>query len=403
MDEDFLALQFARDDGDDLFRQYIKEKRLICFKIFQQIKLKMASHNYERSSEIYHDFEAEENLFNHEDKIHTEKFLGFLKESEIILGAETGNHDSDLIDEDIESLEEMPEMVRNHFNRSFARRAYFSVSVNRDEIKPLALILRSAARDAINATYLNKLVRALKARNIPMRCATIPDGHPRNFVWSRRERCFRPGHGKPEEDIVLKLLGPSDGLVAKHRHRLPIGAYIAFLNTKWIRPKKITPSNQLSYVVKFAFERQNILVSGDAGFVDFKIPRKRQFHKKIIVELSDLQVIQIAHHGGSNGHFYNGLLRSDLTKRAGDIFLLLSHEVNDSHRPSIEFSRFVEEILQSKRVLSILFSCKPKESKIRDFKSHIHKVVGQSSSNCGDVRLCFDGANWKVLKNSVEF
>jgi hypothetical protein len=92
-------------------------------------------------------------------------------------------------------------------------RSYWSERPERAAVdaRGLAIIRKSAAKDAINAASLYKVVAALRRRNIPIVCRIIDDGFPRRFVWQRATQRFVEGKqlvGAPE----LKLLGPSRGL-----------------------------------------------------------------------------------------------------------------------------------------------------------------------------------------------
>jgi hypothetical protein len=166
---------------------------------------------------------------------------------------------------------------------------------------------RSTAKDAITAASLRKVVAALRSRKIPIVCRVIDNGLPRRFVWQRGVQRFVEGSqllGAPD----FNLLGPSRGLVKKHWDRLPIGDYARMTFHLLLPSKSIKPSNQLSYVLRLSFEGQGMLVSGDAGCVDFAPRRGPKFHKTLLDALLPLHVIQVAHHGGNNAQFYNVLL-----------------------------------------------------------------------------------------------
>ena len=86
-----------------------------------------------------------------------------------------------------------------------------------------------------------------------MACHTIREcafpgdssGVPRKLASHRGEQLATDG---PE----FRLLGPSDGLVRKHWDRLPIGHYMALATFDRVPVMSISPSNQLSYVIRIA-------------------------------------------------------------------------------------------------------------------------------------------------------
>jgi hypothetical protein len=269
----------------------------------------------------------------------------------------------------------------------------------------VALIRKSTARNAINAVSLNKLVRALKARNVPIRSLCIDAGQPRFFRWGASNW---PSFGEisaPTYQARLEpkitLLGPSRQLVKKHRDKLPIGTYAAAMLTK-IPIKRIWPSNQLSYVFKLEFNDQKILITGDAGCVDFKPSRNSPYFPALLGALDQLHVVQVAHHAGNNAHFYRALLQSGYaTNTSNESFLMLSHATWDPHRPTPEFQQFVEQLEINGLSLGLLFTSEPITKKVQRYRHLGCSVVG-SPQACGDVRLTFDANNWQVDLHAIQ-
>lgn len=265
-----------------------------------------------------------------------------------------------------------------------------------------AEIRRSAASDAINATSLNEVVAALRRRGIPIRCEIIQDGQPRRFIWDEQKRRFIASQRRDGSGPEIQLLAPSQSLVEKHRERLPIGDYMGFLTLKRLPVKSITPSNQLSYVFRIDYANQQLLIAGDAGCVDFKPEGSNDFFEKLLQKMSRLQFIQIAHHGGLNAHFYNVLLESGFPDQTEESFMLLSHATHDRTRPSDIFRRFIELARKSGDDFKLLFTSEPTASRVADFDELIHPVVGGVADDRGDVRLVFDGAGWIVTKHLIK-
>ncbi len=269
----------------------------------------------------------------------------------------------------------------------------------RSDALDLASIRQAAARDAINAIALAEVVTALTARGIPIRCPIIADGRPQEFGWRAPERRFAPASRRGGTGPRLTLLGPSQSLVAKHWNRLPLGDYLARPARDQIPIQSITPSNQLSYVLRLAVEDQGILVSGDAGFVDFAPPRG-DYYPALLDALLPLQVIQVAHHAGNNAHFYRALLEAGYADQSAQSLLLVSHATRDRHRPSAEFAQFLEQSLPAHQAAQVLFTSKPSAARVRRFQEAIHPVVGEPHL-VGDVRIGFDGDRWTVRRHAI--
>ena len=266
----------------------------------------------------------------------------------------------------------------------------------------LAGIQKSAASDAINAISLARITNALRARPrpIPIRCHTINDGTPRRFVWRTGARRFEGGYHLSEHGPTFMLLGPSKGLVRKHWDRLPIGVYAEVALYSLGVLKSITPSIQLSYVMRFSAEDQGILVSGDAGCVDFKPKGRKPYYPDLLKALSPLHVVQVAHHGGNNDHFYRVLNAARYPKTGEQSYLLISHATHDRHRPSDEFRKFVEHVRHDAEIVSVLFTTQPLPEKVSDFASLVHTTVGPPAKE-GDVRLEFRNGAWEVTKHAI--
>jgi hypothetical protein len=195
------------------------------------------------------------------------------------------------------------------------------------------------------------------------------------------------------------MLGPSEGLVRKHADRLPVGHYELAARTLRIPVKGITPSNQLSYVARIDAHGQRILVTGDAGMVDFR-RGPRQWHGRLLDELRGMHVIQVAHHAGRNGHFYHALLAAAGDAGVRDELLLVSHATRDRHRPSDEFRAFLESRAGT-ATPRLLFTSMPTAERVRGFTSAIHPPVGEPAQ-VGDVALAFSDGRWLVRAHAVD-
>lgn len=263
-------------------------------------------------------------------------------------------------------------------------------------------IRKSEVKDAINAAWLARIVGALKSRSIPIQCINIEDGEPERFVWSVDDQRFVKEFGADlESPLTLHLLGPSKGLVRKHWERLPIGAYAQQTARRNIPIRGITPSNQLSYIATFEFQEQRILVCGDAGCVDFKpTANGDEYYEALVAGLKDLNVVQVAHHAGNNAHYYRVLEAAGITDQERSVFFLLSHAVNDKHRPSEVFADFMRG-LGDRSGDRLLFTSQPRSEKVGTFLSKINDVTGTPSDR-GDVILVFDRSGWSVSQHLVQ-
>jgi beta-lactamase superfamily II metal-dependent hydrolase len=267
--------------------------------------------------------------------------------------------------------------------------------------RTLAHIRKAAVKDAINAASLYKVVVAAKRRNTPItpQSEIIDDGVPRRFVWHGASGRFIGARALASDGPVLTLLGPSKSLVKKHRDRLPRGAYLADALAFHMEVKTITPSNQLSYVARIEHGGQGVLVAGDAGFVDFKRGRN-QYHQALLRALLPLHVIQIAHHGGANTHFYLVLTAAHFPGQIEHAYLLLSHATKDVYRPSREFRLFVEEVRRAGQDVSILFTSEPRREKVAGFADLIAPATALGKDR-GDVQMLFTHGVWTVKQHLV--
>jgi len=281
----------------------------------------------------------------------------------------------------------------------FRERWTSNASLIASDLRSLAFIREGAAKDGINISSLAEVVRALRARNIPTTCQTIRDGVPRRFVWSSTEGRIVPGARLSTSGPELILLGPSVGLVRKHWDRLPVGQYMALATFDRLPVATISPSNALSYVIRIGFAEQGLLITGDAGCVDFKYGRGNRFHKKLLNALLPLHVVQVAHHAGRNAEFYNVLGEVGYGAQRDHSWLLLSHATRDPKRPSQIFASFIGQVRKNNQI-SLLFTSEPENNKVSDYISLIYPPIGKPGP-VGDVRLSFTEGAWRVDKHSV--
>lgn len=271
-------------------------------------------------------------------------------------------------------------------------------NVEAAQLASLVSVRKGLAKDAINAKALHDVVQALDARSIPIRTEIIEDGVPRTYRWSATDDRFVLAKA-PVDGLRFTLLGPSKSLVKKHRDRLPVveASKIALLFRGEIR--SITPSNQLSYIGCFGFLEQGILVSGDAGCVDFKSGRD-SYHQPLLDAMTPLHVIQVAHHGGNNAHFYRALDAAKYPEQDAQSYLLLSHAFHDKTRPSDVFHDFLLMTLGKGDDVKLLFTSEPTRDKVVDYLNAIQPTVGTAGLT-GDIRLEFASGTWNVTKHAV--
>jgi hypothetical protein len=271
--------------------------------------------------------------------------------------------------------------------------------VGEAQSRSLANIRKAAAKDAINAKALHEVVQALGRRGIAIRCEIIEDGEPRRYRWNPVKRQFLPSR-PASGGLTFDLLGPSRSLVNKHRERLPVEDATKVALSFRGELLSITPSNQLSYIGRFECNEQGILVSGDAGCVDFK-PRSGPYYPKLLKAMLPLHVVQVAHHAGNNAHFYRVLAAADYPEQAAPSLMLLSHAFHDRTRPSPAFRQFLLETLREGEDVRLLFTSRPQLSKVADYVTAIHPSVGDTGK-VGDIQLKFVDGNWSVTRHGVD-
>lgn len=415
-DENLLGIQFAEEDGDATLEDYLRFKANMCESCFDKEQVYEKARGLTRESDRTTEISEMETLRKmgqkYDPNIEGERyFRAHLEDARQTLGALSMGH----ADHEIRGVNEVDAKMEAEFERlrrtrlrkngtmhldHFPDFAHYKNVPNFGDSRALAHIRAAAAEDAINAKALAKVVKALKARNIPTRFATIEDGRPRKFSWNAHKRRFEARSNTSEGAPNFTLLGPSKGLVKKHWNSIPIGAYTYASFLKSVPIEKITPSNELSYIGVFECLDQRILISGDAGCVDFRPAKNKPFHQKLIDELGKLDIVQIAHHAGHNAYFYNSLLASQFVDQANAAYLLLSHRTDDKYRPSAVFREFIEKLKKGPDEIQLLFSSKPREQKVRDYKDLCAPTVGRSAKN-GNVRLVFENGTWEVASHKV--
>ncbi|QCB55918.1 hypothetical protein E5675_16755 [Sphingopyxis sp. PAMC25046] len=279
------------------------------------------------------------------------------------------------------------------------RRAHVEPDLVHARSRSIAHLQKSAAKEAINAKALHEVVKALEEENVPMRTEIIDDGTPRRYRWNEKKRRFIAARADAT-GLIFDLLGPSVSLVRKHRDRLPVlkAGLMAVSFRGEIR--SITPSNQLSYIGCFRHAGQSILVTGDAGCVDFKLDRNA-YHPKLLAAMAPLHVIQVAHHGGNNAHFYRVLAAANYPGQTDPSFMLLSHATHDKTRPSGEFRDFLLTSLGDDDDIRLLFTSEPTMEKVEDLLGAIHPAVGVRDKK-GDIRLVHGTGRWKVEAHAID-
>lgn len=403
-----LAFQFADDGGDRVLIDYLRAKRENCEQIRRMesigddIAIRARQTQPLSDSHLLHAMDQEPDGDGWRQYFKAE--LGDASRRAGMTSTEHADHeisDPSSVATDQLINGSIPFSSLNDQAVIFSRLWQGSPSLAEVQRRSLADIRKSQAEDAIRAVSLNDVVVELKRREIPIRCETIPHGEPRRFVWHLTQRRFIPAQRTTSTGLEVKLLGPSNWLVEKNRDRLPIGTYMAVVARSPIPIKPTTPSNELSYVARFEFMEQGILVAGDAACVDFAPPGSRSYFDPLLQALMPLHVIQVAHHGGANGHFYRVLLASNFAEQDDSSYLLLSHETDDKHRPSDAFGQFVEAVRKDGDDVSLVFTSKPLREKVKDYVDIIHPLAGGPANDRGDARLTFDTGSWNVVKHSI--
>lgn len=411
---DFLSTQFAEEEGRAHLISYLTAKAITCTRL---------ARIEQRASEfrtLHSDFANEPRLFSTlteipdfrgDDFLSTAEhfFSGHRNQASALCGGDSTHCAHDInTPADIESLagDLWPHYGRLGRHLGESLELLGEMWNNEPEVAnsnrlSLASIRQGAANEAINATSLYRVVKALKDRRIPIRNYWIPDGTPRRFVWQPGDPGrFIPRARGGSRDLELQLLGPSQSLIKKHWHRLPLGDYMSFALSSRVPVKGITPSNQLSYVLRFDCEAQKMLITGDAGCVDFMSTPRGQYYPDLLAGVGELHFIQVAHHGGNNAHFYNVLLASAFPEQTETAYLLLSHATEDVHRPSAVFDMFIAQARTPGDDFWLLFTSQPNTHKVSNYLALIHPLVGRRSDR-GDVCLVFD-TGWKVTKHAIQ-
>lgn len=410
-DDQFLALKWMAKNGAEVARAYLANHMQQCKSLreaeFHQLEIaKEASGlSFSPRDRLAANRRVPESLeFGDVQNVrgYREIFSAHLEECQDLPGDEfTGCHADLVLDDSVVEGASYRTFWRRRFSIRPWSRAGSPVDAAEESLA-LARLRKSTAQAAITASHLAEVVEAIKRRSAPIRvrCRTIQDGKPLELRWSAVDRSFLPGAPSNSKTPKIALLGPSESLVKKHRDKLPVSDGVALLTR--IPIEGITPSNELSYILRFDAERQGILITGDAGCVDFKPDPDQDYYPALISALAPLHVVQIAHHGGRNSHFYRVLLASDLPSQSSSPFLILSHATDDKHRPSEVFGMFVGELRKSIQP-SLLFTSRPIQSRIEGFSDLIHPPEG-SLADVGDVRLVFGKKKkkWKVEAHAVK-
>lgn len=417
-DYQFLATQFADEDHLEILQQYIdakidevREIDEICGEIDWEAARRPQQHDdlddqrTERERDISK-FGHERATTIHGLRTRLADLVAYLGDEEPHGAAPVDAHETEgRADRFRDFFRDGPFLELRRADRSsriaMARHYLTNAPAARDaRQKTLLHIQKAAVKDAINAASLHNVVRAAKARSLTAETQIIRDGTPRRFVWKATEQKFVGTRQDQSADLVLTLLGPSQSLVAKHRHRLPRGTYLARSLAYSGEIKSITPSNQLSYVARIEHRQQGILISGDAGFVDFKQGRSSYF-PALLKSLMPLHVVQVAHHGGNNAHFYRVLEDAGMAEQKDYSYFLLSHATADRYRPSMEFRRFIEGLRKEDDDFRLLFTAKPRRDKIAGIEGVVEPPTISPDRDRGDVRLVYGNGGWTVVDHAI--
>jgi hypothetical protein len=415
-DYQFLATQFAEEDHLEVLQQYIdakidevREIDEICGEIDWKAARRLERHDDRDVSRAERERDASKLGYELAETIHGLRTQ--LADLVAYLGDEEPHGAAPI---DAHEPEDRADRFRDFFRdgldlRRADRSSRIAIARHRLDDAPAARnarqrtllhIQKAAVKDAINAASLHNVVRAAKTRSLTAETQIIRDGTPRRFVWKATEQKFVGTRQDQSADLVLTLLGPSQSLVAKHRHRLPRGTYLARSLAYSGEIKSITPSNQLSYVARIEHRQQGILISGDAGFVDFKQGRSSYF-PTLLNSLMPLHVVQVAHHGGNNAHFYRVLEDAGMAEQKDYSYFLLSHATADRYRPSLEFRRFIEALRKEDDDFRLLFTAKPRRDKIVGIEGVVEPPTISPDRDRGDVRLVYGNGGWTVVDHAI--
>lgn len=247
----------------------------------------------------------------------------------------------------------------------------------------LALYQRANCLLEIRKNHLTKLVNALKAKRIPYRTHIIEIDDPKTFIWNGTKFTLKSS-GASVSQPSITLLAPSICTVNKYKNILPVLA--------------LSESNQLSYISVIKYLSQKILLTGDSGFDHFV--DKGSYRQKLISELKNIHVVEVAHHGGDNGRFYDVLNQAGFSNGSQEKFLLLSHKLQDPVRPNTNFKNFVLAFNQiARNTTKILFTNKPLPQNVVCYSQLISPSVN-SNANRDDVCLEFLNNKWNITKHA---
>ncbi|MFC4352278.1 hypothetical protein ACFOW6_12075 [Fodinicurvata halophila] len=405
--EGLLPHQFTKDVNNTLITSYLKEKYKeinICLYLEKTLKTELTDIN-----EFYHKVNVNESYL-HE--------LSFFREQ--IEDSYKDNYHSDVdFDTENDNIDEynyfrnIPKIIINksyyHHNlndlKEIAKHLYF---IRRNDPKialmianSYAAIRKNSAKRAINAKALHNVVQALRKRSIPIQSKIIDDGTPQKYWWNTRINRFTLSPQKNKEP-TFTLLGPSQSLVNKHLHKIPTYDLIKMASEPSIEIRRITESNELSYIGCFDFLGQRILISGDAGCVDF-LDDKKNYYKDLLKELETLHIVQVAHHGGNNAYFYDVLNKAGYPNQNEPSYMLLSHDYHDKLRPSHVFESFLVSALSKGKNIQILFTSEPRKKNVNNYKRVIFPPTGTKSHTVGDVKIRFDPySGWIVDNHAIK-
>ncbi|NZA25400.1 hypothetical protein H0E84_03315 [Luteimonas sp. SJ-92] len=401
-----LGVQFAGEDGDEALHRYLQHKADVLQDVSHIRRSIEAGDSRLTASDFA--FRSSISRVDRQEPLHAEaadKFFGSALASCALALGETADHACTDVRLPVD-IGQILDYEEYEGDARFLTSSWMTAGAH--QARSLAYIERSIAKDALTASSLKKVVEALVAKDVSMRYESVDDGQPSYFVWDAVKRRFVSTAALDAERLTMTLLGPSDGLIAKYWDRLPVGDYVQFALASRMPVEKITPQNELSYAIVFHHKEQGILVSGDTGFVDFAPldarPSTAVFYPDLIDALRvPLNVVQVAHHGGHNKYFYHVLQAADFPIDESDSYLLLSHEVKATSRPSKVFAQFMTELGDKASQVSLLFTSQPLRSSVRDYSDRIAPVVPDSDrEECGDVRLSYAGGQWTIQKHAVK-
>lgn len=403
-----LAERFQREDGQVQLHSYLQEQLRVCDELHaveQQAENLLTERQAFAGGRVQRRTPPGRSRDGSNDLL--ESFSYHIEDASQTLGENGHSHADEPFD--IEE-EEAPDQgyialfesaFRKSRNTLFEAAWRDNTAKARTDYNNFALLRKATAKKAINANALAKVAMALRDRRVRTYFRTIPDGTPVHYAWDGMS--FNPVSAKPAGGVSLALLGPSISLVRKHTTALPILEMARAMHSL-IPIKPITPSNQLSYILRLEAHDQGLLVTGDAGCVDFKpAGRGATYYNGLLSAMLPLHVIQVAHHAGYNAHFYRVLDAAKYNGQKQGTFLLLSHAVSDPTRPSAVFAAFMDGLSPNDGHPKLLFTSRPERTKVVSFIGNVHaRVPGSSpSTDKGDVRLIYNASGWNVLKHSV--